>query len=148
MKVRPGDVLRAHSPPNLAGRATLSYVAKGEPRPNITSKYTGSRVKYFELVSAYVGCGEAMTGALPIDNSDLPVVQVPQPCTILFSGVNSTGGVISQTCSFSGTRDMQQCFFGKNFTSAVAVNVEVKTAASLPLVTSFLLDDVVHINHY
>ena len=88
-----------------------------------------------------------MTGALPVDTSDLPQVQVPQPCTILFSGINSAGGPISQTCSFSGTRDMQQCFFGKNFTSAVAVNVEIQTAATLPLSTSFALDDVVHVNH-
>ena len=43
---------------------------------------------------------------------------------------------------------MQQCFFGKSFVSAVAVNVEIKTAATLPLSTSFTLDDVVHVNHY
>ena len=43
---------------------------------------------------------------------------------------------------------MQECFFGKGFLSAVAVNVEIQSAATAPLSTSFALDDVVHVNHY
>ena len=133
-------MIRANSDPNVAGNGPLrDILSGGAPPANITTKYPGSRVKYYKAIKTFIGCAVIST------------VQAPQPCQILFSGIDSKKAAISQTCSYSGTVKnpaMQECTFGPTFGDVVTLNVTVDESLTVPTTTVLLIDNFNHTNYY
>ena len=134
------SILRSHSPPNTISSSTLDKQLAGAPPPNITSEYAGSQVKSFKLTSLYLSC--AVTSAVSLGE--------PQPCRLKFTGVNTKGVTVSQTCAYSETAinpALAFCAFTDAFNDIVFVSVAVANSLTLPPTTVLYLDDVNHTNH-
>lgn len=139
-----------NSAPNAIGSGSLSQTHSGAPPANITADYSGSNVKYYKAIKTFIGCATILT--LPgSTNPGAPTVQAPQVCKLLFSGLNSKGAAISQTCSYSGTVNnpaMQECYFGPQFGEVVTLFVTVADSLTLPQTTVPLIDNFNHTNYY
>lgn len=87
----------------------------------------------------------------PVGGVAPPAVGTPRPCGLRFSGVNTAGKKISQTCQYSGSianPKSQHCVLDKAmFGSVKTVLVEVENSLTLPVVTAGILDDVLHTNY-
>ena len=117
-------------------------------------------MKYFKLVSTYLGCSvDAVAGLardfLPdtlVPRGTAPNVAASIPCQILFQGTNSKGQPISQTCSYSGLvfSGLEQCVFGPQFGDAKTIVITITArslgAGGIPTVVAF--DDIVHTNFF
>ena len=96
----------------------------------VTTNYTGSKVKYFDLNSVYLGCAvqtDVTTG-------------VPEVCTVQFSGAKTNGKVVAENCTYKGTAlnpAMVLCKFSK-LKSVHSVNVTIIEAATLNLTAEYL----------
>ena len=124
----------ANSPNNTASSQTLSNILNGKTAA-ITSNYTGSVFKYFDLKSTYLGC--AVTSEVSVG--------VPQACTVQFNGTTVTGNTVSESCSYTGTAlspTLVLCVFSK-LDSVTQVTVTPVASVSTPLLTVEFLDNVV-----
>lgn len=126
-------ILRAHSPNNSASHVPTNGDAM------ITAKYTGSKVKYFDMDSSYLGCSvqsEVSVGA-------------PEPCTVQFAGTKTNGEVVGEECTYDGTAvspAMVECTFS-TLKSVESVTVTVVESASLNL-TVEALDNVIGVLYF
>ncbi|KAL8798833.1 MAG: hypothetical protein Q9200_007688, partial [Gallowayella weberi] len=145
----------ATSPPNAIAFGELGrLVGTSSADKNITSKYTGSKVKSFRLTSIFLACCTTATGAVPpVAGGTRPnIVTIAEPCQVQFDGVTSKGAPKSALCSYSGTLldpDMQKCFFdSEEFADLVTVHLSVADAFPVSNATSVLMDNVAHTNYY
>lgn len=126
------SIVRSHSPNNTATHTILS-----QGTAMITTNYTGSKIKYFDLYSTYLGCSVLSRVS----------VGVPQPCNILFNGTTTSGQSVSEICPYAGTLTdpaLVQCKFTK-LNSLKEVTVSVISSITLPDTTVEYLDNVVGI---
>ena len=99
---------------------------------NITTKYDGSKTKYFALENLFQGC------VLPLQTG-----LVPTSCTIKYTGnkVPGKGGPVTQTCAYKAPNRLTTCAFPSTFTDLESVNI-----AFVPPVTTLksvlFMDDV------
>ena len=148
------NLVRAKSPPNAAGTSTVRAIQNGGQPANITRGYPSSKAKYYTAIKTFVSCSTVSAGVVtpPGTGPVIPATQTPQPCQILFSGVNSKGAAIHpQTCSYSGTElnpAMQECFFGPQFVDTVTLYVTIDRALATPLTTVASIDNFQHKNFY
>lgn len=139
----------ASSPPNY-----ITFGGVTTPVTNITAEYARSKVKFFALTSVEVACVVAAVGNVPpVGGVAPPAVGTPQPCGIRFSGVNTAGKPISQTCQYSGSLanpTAQHCVLDKAmFGSVKTLLVEVVNSLTVVgVLAAGVLDDVVHTNYY
>lgn len=118
---------------NTAKSNSLNNQLKGSV-PNITSKYDGSNVAYFDLYSTYVGCGvttEASAG-------------LPQSCKIQFKAIKKDGTTTQQYCEYGGTvlkPALVFCDFKNALNGITYVAVTVVKSLTTPMTTVEFLDN-------
>ena len=118
--------LKAISPNNTASSLPLQT-------QSISSNYTSSPVKTFDLVASYVGCA-VLTGAS---------VGLPQKCTVQFKGYRPDGTIFSETCTYAGTvanPTLKNCSL-KTLQGVIYIVVAVTDSQTAPATTVFFLDN-------
>ncbi|KAL8867667.1 MAG: hypothetical protein Q9174_005512 [Haloplaca sp. 1 TL-2023] len=137
------SIARSVSPPNQAGSNNLNRQLQGNPNPNITTIYTGSKVKSYTAISTFVSC--VITAQVQLG--------VPQSCDLEFQGTKTDGTTVTKTCSYNaGTvvqpRQPQLCEFGTSFTNLKTIIVRFQSSFTSTTTTTGLLDNFKHINNY
>ena len=139
----------ASSPPNY-----ILFGGVTNPVANITAEYDRSKVKSYALTSVDVACVVAVVSNVPpVGGQSLPAVGTPQPCGIRFSGVNTAGKPINQTCQYSGSLanpTAQLCVLDKSkFGSVRTLTVDIANSLAVAgVLAGGILDNVVHTNYY
>ena len=128
------SIVRAHCLNNTAASNTLNEMLAGNVS-TITSKYTGSKVSHFDLISTYLGC--AVTTET---SSGLPQSSIEQ-----FSDTKTDGMRVSATCYYAGTVAILMlvlCEFSllKSVQTLSAMPISSET---LPTLTVVFIDNVV-----
>lgn len=144
----PVQLVKPHSPPNTAASGPLIQLTNGGP-PTLSAAYAGSTVGAFDLKSLYFAC---------LGNPGEGDVNLAIRCTMQFNGKKAGSGAgVSQLVPFApdnllgdGTvspnlgASMVQASFGAAFQDVVDVAIVVQSSATLPNLTSILVDDVVY----
>ena len=101
----------------------------------ITSKYTGSKVSCFDLISTY------LCYAVTTETSS----GLPQSCIVQFSGTKTDGTTVSANCAYAGTvaiPTLVLCEFSL-LKSVQTLSVLPISSETLPTLTVVFIDNVV-----
>ena len=126
--------LPAHSPTNVITSGIRSSVTSGQA--TITRDYVNSRVTNFDLLTAFIACKVATSGT----------GNFAQPCTLRFIATAVTGRTVIFIAPAyrpgSLFAPMQKIVFPTTFRQLVKFVVVIQDSSTMPVATSFALNDV------